>query len=331
MNVNPSTFFKGKKVLVAGGSGFVGSHFVLQLLEQGAQVRVPTHVRAMEVQDPRIEIVQGDLTNPDDCLRVLEDIEIVVNASGAVSAAGVDQIRHLEIIARNLITSVRLIQAAWIAGVERFLMVSSHTTYPAADYPIKEEEAWSGPPHPAYFSYSWMRRYVEKLGEFVHEKSKTKIAIVRPTAVYGEYDNFEPVSCHVVPALIVKAVSRMNPYQVWGTGDEVRDFAHVSDLVRGSLLVLEKHAVCDPINIGYGATVTIKDVVREVLKAADYCDAPIVFDASKPTTIPFRMVDTSKAKRLFGFEPSVTLADGLKRTVDWYKRELAKGRKWKGH
>jgi nucleoside-diphosphate-sugar epimerase len=77
--------------------------------------------------------------------------------------------------------------------------------------------------------------------------------------------------------------------------------------------------------------VTIKDVVREVLKAADYSDAKIVFDASKPTTIPFRMVDTSKAKRLFGFEPSVTLADGLKRTVDWYKKELAKGRKWKGH
>ena len=109
--------------MVAGGSGFVGSHFVLQLLEQGAQVRVPTHIREMEVHDPRIEIVKGDLTSPEDCLRMLKDIEIVVNASGAVSAAGVDQVRHMEIIARNLITSVRLIQAAWIAGVERFLVL----------------------------------------------------------------------------------------------------------------------------------------------------------------------------------------------------------------
>jgi GDP-L-fucose synthase len=331
MNQDQQTFYKDKKVLVAGGSGFVGSYFVMQLLEQGAKVRVPIHKRHMEVQDPRIETVQADLSNLDDCLRILKDIEIVVNASGAVSAAGVGQVAHMGIIATNLITSVRLIQAAWIANVERFLVLSSHTTYPAADYPIKEEEAWSGPPHPAYFSYSWMRRYVERLAEFVAEKSKTKVAIVRPTAVYGEYDNFEPASCHVVPALIVKAVSRMNPYQVWGTGDEVRDFAHVSDLVRGSLLVLEKHAVCDPVNIGYGKAVTIKDVVREVLKAADYSDAEVVFDASKPTTIPFRMVDTSKAKRLFGFEPSVSLADGLKRTVEWYKKELARGRKWAGH
>ena len=147
MNPNGQTFYKGKNVLVAGGSGFVGSHFVLQLLEQGAKVRVPTHVRAMELQDPRIEIVKGDLTNPEDCLRMLKDIEIVVNASGAVSAAGVDQVRHMEIIARNLITSVRLIQAAWIAGVERFLVLSSHTTYPAADYPINAlDSVLSTPP-----------------------------------------------------------------------------------------------------------------------------------------------------------------------------------------
>jgi GDP-L-fucose synthase len=331
MNPNQSTFYKGKKVLVAGGSGFVGTHFVLQLLEMGAHVRVPIHLRPMEINDPRVEIVKGDLQSPDDCLRMLKDIEIVCNPSGAVSSAGVTQERHMEIIARNLITSVRLIQAAWLAGVERFLVISSHTTYPGANYPIKEEEIWSGPPHPAYFSYSWMRRYVETLAQFAHEKSKTKFAIVRPTAVFGEYDNYDPVTCHVVPALIVKAVQRLAPYPVWGTGDEVRDFAHVSDLVRGCLVVLEKHAVCDAVNIGYGKTVTIREVVNAVLKAADYSDAKVEFDASKPTTIPFRMVDTSKAKRLFGFEAQVSLDAGLKRTVDWYRAELAKGRKWKGH
>ncbi len=204
------------------GSTALGDRLRAVLLDSRSESALgpisPLSEMALMFADRAQAIAQGDLTNPDDCLRMLQGIEIVVNASGAVSAAGVDQVRHMEIIARNLITSVRLIQAAWVAGVERFLVLSSHTTYPAADYPIKEEEAWSGPPHPAYFSYSWMRRYVEKLGEFVHEKSKTKIALVRPTAVFGEYDNFEPASCHVVPALIVKAVSRMDPYQVWGTG-----------------------------------------------------------------------------------------------------------------
>lgn len=325
------SFYKGKNVLVAGGTGFVGSHFVEALLQQGAKVRVPVHRRPLEVRDPRIETVQADLSNFDDCLRALKDIEIVINASGAVSSAGLGQIPHMGVIATNLITSVRLIQAAWAANVERFLVLSSHTTYPAADYPIKEEDVWSGPPHSAYFSYSWMRRYLEKLAEYVAEKSNTKVAIVRPTAVYGEYDNFDPATCHVVPALVRKAVERMAPYEVWGTGDEVRDFAHASDLIRGSLLVLEKHAVCDAVNIGYGSAVTIKDIVREVLKAADYADARIVFNSSKPTTIPFRMVDTSKAKKLLGFEPSVSLADGLKRTTRWFKQQIAQGRKWTAH
>src|SRR5690349_9543445 len=119
-------FYTGKHVLVAGGSGFVGSHFVNALLERGAKVKVPLHKRPMEVTDPRIETVPADLCDLDGCLRVLKDVEIVVNASGAVSAAGVGSIPHMSIIATNVVTSVRLIQAAWMAGTERFLVLSSH-------------------------------------------------------------------------------------------------------------------------------------------------------------------------------------------------------------
>lgn len=316
------SFYKGKRVLVAGGSGFVGSHFVEALLKEGAQVRVPLHLRPMEVNDPRIETVQADLSNLDDCLRVLKDVEIVVNASGAVSAAGVGPIPHMGVISINLITSVQLIRAAWMAGTERFLVLSSHTTYPALNYALKEEEVWSGPPHPSYFGYSWMRRYLEKLGEYVAEKSSMKVALVRPTAVYGEYDNFDPARGHVIPALVRKAVQRMDPFEVWGTGDEVRDFTHAADLARGALIVLEKHAVCDPVNIAYGKAVTIKDVVNTVLAVSGYSDAKIAYDASKPTTIPFRMVDTSKAKRLFGFEAEISLEEGLRRTVQFFRNKV---------
>jgi GDP-L-fucose synthase len=146
---------------------------------------------------------------------------------------------------------------------------------------------------------------------------------VRPTAVYGRYDNFDPVASHVIPALIRRAVARENPFVVWGTGREVRDFLHIKDLVHGCLLMLEKAANCDPINIGYGKTVRIKDIVQSVLKAAGHERAEVIFDADKPTAIPVRMVDISKATRLLGFAPTISLEEGLQDTVNWYKMTLA--------
>ena len=113
-----------------------------------------------------------------------------------------------------------------------------------------------------------------------------------------------------------------NPYVVWGTGEEIRDFLHVTDLVRGCLLLLEKHAACDPVNIGYGQTIAVKDVVRHILNAAGCADAQVEFDASKPTTIPVRMVDTSKARELLGFTPQLSLEEGLADTVAWYKASI---------
>jgi GDP-L-fucose synthase len=211
-----------------------------------------------------------------------------------------------------------MLQAAWTASVERFLVFSSSTAYPAADYPIKEEEMWTGPTYPFYFGYGWMRRYFERLGEFVASKSKVKVATVRPTAIYGRWDNFDLETGHVIPALILKAIERADPYEVWGNGDEVRDFLHVSDLARGCLLMLEKCAECDPINIGYGKAVTIKEIVHTILEAAGYAEARIVFNTSKPSAIPFRMVEISKARRVLGFEPTVSLEDGIKDTVNWY-------------
>ena len=164
----------------------------------------------------------------------------------------------MEAITTNLVLTARMLQAAWEAKVGRFLVYSSSTGYPPADHPVREEEMWSAPPPPVYFGYGWMRRFFEILGEFVSSKSEMKVAIVRPTAIYGRWDNFDPRSGHVIPALIRRAVDRENPFVVWGRGDEVRDFLHVSDLAKGSLLALEKLANCDPVNIGYGQAMTIR-------------------------------------------------------------------------
>lgn len=304
---------------MTGGAGFVGTHFVQALLEQGARVRVPLHERAMLVSDPRIELVEADLTRLDDCRRACAGMEIVVHAAGAVAAAAVTSSNPMAAISTNLVLTVQVLQAAWETGVERMLVFSSSTGYPATSHPVREDEMWSGPTHASYFGYGWMRRYLERISEFAASKSKLGIALIRPTAVYGRHDNFDPVTSHVLPALIRRAVAKEDPFEVWGTGDEVRDFLHVTDLVRGCLLALEKHAVCDPVNIGYGKTITIRDVVQIILRAAGHEKAKVVFNSSKPTAIPVRMVDTSKAKQLLGFEPSVSLEQGLADTVAWYR------------
>jgi len=316
-------FYKDKTVLVTGGAGFVGTHFVRALLAEGAKVRATVHHRPMIETDPQVELIQADLTNPDDCLRACQDVDFVFHAAGAVSAAGVTVSNPMSAIATNLILTVRVLEAAWSRGVARTLIFSSGTTaYPAYDHPVREEEMWSGPTHPVYFGYGWMRRYLERLSEFVASKSSMGIALCRPTAVYGRHDDFDPRTSHVIPALIRRAMAGENPYVVWGTGEEIRDFLHVTDLVRGCLLLLEKHATCDPVNIGYGRTIAVKDVVRHILAAAGRADAKVAFDASKPSTIPVRMVDTSKAKELLGFTPRVPLEEGLADTVAWYKASL---------
>ena len=323
--MNDDSFYKGKKVLVTGGTGFVGLHFVQELLKLGAQVRVPLHERALLLKDDRIETIPADLTRPEDCRKVTNGVQYVFHAAGAVSAAGVTASNPMAAITSNLILTSQMLQAAWMEGVERFQVFGSSTGYPAADHAIKEEEMWEGPTYPAYFGYGWMRRYLERISEFVASKSAMKIALVRPTAVYGRWDNFDPVTSHVIPALIRRAVEKQNPYVVWGNGQEVRDFLHITDLVSGCLLTLEKHAECDPVNLGYGKVVTVKEIVGSILKAAGHESAEVVFDTTKPSTIPFRMVDTAKAKVLFGFEAKVSLEDGLSDTVAWYQSTFLKG------
>jgi GDP-L-fucose synthase len=291
---------------------------VQELLAQGALIRVPVHNRPLKVWDPRIETVSADLTRIDDCKQLMRNVRYVFHAAGGVASASVTDDYAMTSISENLLLTSRVLQAAWAMKIERFCFCSSSTCYPAVDYPVKEEEMWASEPHPSYFGYAWMRRYLERLVEYVASKSSMKIAVLRPTAIYGRFDNFDVNTCHVIPALIRRSIEKENPFVVWGTGNEIRDILHVTDLAKACLLILEKYAVCDPVNIGYGSGVRIKDIVQLVLKCCGHEQAKVIFDPSKPTTLPVRLVDVSKAKQILNFKPQVTLENGLADTVDWY-------------
>jgi GDP-L-fucose synthase len=310
-------FFASRLSLVTGGAGFIGTHLAKALLEQGGRVRLALHRRAPIVRDPRIETVHADLTRQEDCLKAMQGVDLVFHAAGASSGVSAGADHAMAGITTNLNLTAQVLQAAWAARVERILIFSSSTVYPASEHPIREEAA-EGAPHPSYLGYGRMRRYFEHLAEFVASRSGVKVALVRPTAVYGPHDNFDPATSHVIPALVRKAVAKLDPFEVWGTGDEVRDFLHAGDFARGCLLTMEKHAACDPINIGCGSPVTIRRVVDIILEAAGHTKADVRFDASKPIAIPVRLVDTSKAKRLLGFEPRIPIESGLTDLVRWY-------------
>jgi len=254
----------------------------------------------------------------------MEEVDYVFHAAGAVGSAGISDYHLMEGITTNLILTANVLQAAWARRVKKIVIFGSSTGYPAYSHPVKEEEMWRDEPHPSYLGYGWMRRYFEKLGEYVARQSSCIVVVIRPSAVYGPGDNFAEGTSHVIPALIKRAVKEENPYVVWGSGDEVRDFIHITDFVRGCLLAMEKCTHFDPINIGAGKGNTVREIVELILDTVGYKNASVSFDSTKPVTIPFRMIDTGKAEQLLGFEPGISIEEGIRDTVQWYLNTLTR-------
>ena len=310
-------FYKNKKVVVTGGSGFVGTNFILELLERGADVTTHTHIRSMEIQDERIKLVKDiDLFKLDDCIKLLEGADYVIHCGGYITNPS--EVRtNVQVLLHNINSTANVLEAAAKCGLKGYLDINSSTGYPDRRYPITEDEYWDEEPHESYFGYGWMRRYREKLMEFVSGFSDLKIALGRGTAMYGPHDNFNPKTCHVIPALINRVLSGEDPFVVWGTPDVVRDFLYVRDVIDGALLVLEKGESMRPYNLGAGTAVTVGDIVAAVLKATGK-SPKVVYDETKPTTIPFRMADTQRITQELGFKPKWTFEEGIQKTVNWY-------------
>ena len=312
------SLYKNKKVVVTGGSGFVGTHFIQELLDRGANVRTSIHKSPLKIQDDRIEVLENiDLTKLDDAMKLVEGVDFVIHCAGYIGhPSSIPTDYQIGLNQINVITNV--LEACYKQGVERFLDLNSSTGYPDRRYPITEDEYWDDEPFISYYSYGWMRRYREKVIEHTSHLCDMHIGIVRGTAPFGPYDNFDLKTCHVVPALIKRCLSGEDPFVVWGSPDVTRDFMYVKDLVKGCLLVLEKGESMRPYNVGSGTGVTIGELVQAVVTSSDK-NPTIEWDNSKPTTIPYKVSSIERLQNELDFKPDYTFEQGIKETTEWYE------------
>ncbi len=318
--------YRDKKVLIAGATGLVGMALTRRLHEMGARVRATLHRAQPLVRYPGVDYAQADLTLKADCQRVMEEVDILflvaANTSGAAAIATTPLIH----VTPNIILNSLMLEAAYTARVKKVLWLSSTTSYPdAGDRPLREDEMFVGDPPDVYFPVGHMKRYTEVLCRMYSTKLKNPICVqvLRPTNIYGPFDDFRPETSHVLAALIRKVVERQNPIEVWGNGEDVRDLIYVEDMAEACLTILGQSAGYDPVNIGLGQGHSVKEMLKLVCEADGYHDAKIVFDVSKPRMIPKRLVDTAKAQSKYGFAAKTGLQEGIQKTIRWYRENLA--------
>jgi len=304
-----------------GGAGFVGVNLIRRLTALGAKVKATLHNSPAVLKDKSIEYIKCDLTKPEDCAKIMEGAEYAFMCAANTSGAAVIEKTPLVHVTPNVIMNTLTLEAAYKAGVKKYLFISSNTVYPDVDHPVREDEMMTGELFEKYYCVAWMKRFSEILCRMYAEKIKNPMmtVVVRPANIFGPYDDFEWATSHVVPALIRKVVERHKPLEVWGDGSDVKDLIYIDDFIDGIILSMEKINKYDPINIATGRPCSIKDVLNALLKIDGFTDAEIAFNTSKPTMIPKRLIDAGKAKKILGFEARTSLEDGLKKTVQWYR------------
>jgi len=322
--VSQKDYFYGKRVLVTGAGGFVGTHLVRRLVELGAVVRGTLHIKPPQRIEQAVEYVTCDLTNPKDCAAVTQKMDFVFMGAALSSGAGVMAVTPLVHLTPNVVMNAHMLAAAYENAVKKFCFISSNTVYPLTDFPVKEEDA-NYDFFEKYFVVGWMKRFTEIMCQMYAEKieSPMEVVVIRPGNLYGPFDKYSWKESKVVAALIRRAVERQNPFAVWGDGLDIKDFLYVEDFVQGLLLSFERVQGFSTLNIASGQPVTIRDVLGEVLAAADYKDARIEYNLSKPTMIPIRKIDISRVRDISGWEPQTPITEGIKRTVEWYRTTYA--------
>jgi GDP-L-fucose synthase len=310
-----SSFWSGRRVCVTGGAGFLGSYVLEKLAERGAS----------DVFVPKIE--DYDLVQPEVVRRMLAEArpELILHLAAHVGGIGANRAHPAEFFYDNLMMGMQLLHQAWETGVGKFVALGTVCAYPKfTPVPFREDDLWDGYPEETNAPYGLAKKMLLVQSQAYRQQYGYNSIFLIPVNLYGPRDNFDPASSHVIPALIRKCVEARERGEeritVWGTGQASREFLYVEDAAEGIVLAAERHDDCDPVNLGSGVEIRIRELVQEIAKATGF-EGEVVWDTQQPDGQPRRGLDTSKARARFGFEARTPFSVGLARTVRWYEEQ----------
>jgi GDP-L-fucose synthase len=308
-------FFSGKNVLVAGATGFVGSHLTDRLVDLGANVTGTVRNTNLAIKNPKAKYLEADLELAKDCELVTKDIEFVFMCAANSSGAEVMTKTPLVHLTPNVIMNSQMLAASYANEVKKFCFISSNTVYPLTDFAVAEKDV-TGEFFEKYFIVGWMKRFSELMCEMYARKINNPMStlIVRPGNLYGPRDKYKKSESKVIAALIRRSFEKENPFEVWGDGEDIKDFLYVDDFIDALIETFEKSKDFDVFNIASGVPVTIKEVLKDIIQISENQDIQVKFDVSKPTMIPIRMIDISKIKAEIGKPLPVSSKEGLLKT-----------------
>lgn len=304
------SFWLGKKVIVTGGAGFLGSHVVTLLREHGAT----------NIVIPRSKDL--DLRTPEACATVVKGADVVIHLAANVGGIGYNRDFPGTLFYDNLLMGVHMMEESRKAGVSKFVAIGTICAYPKfAPIPFREDDLWNGYPEETNAPYGLAKKMMLVQSTSYRDQYDFNSIFLLPVNLYGPGDNFKESSSHVIPALIKKFVeakdSNSPTVTVWGDGSATREFCYVEDAAEGIVLAAEKYNKSDPVNIGAGFEISIKDLVEKIRSIVGYT-GKVIWDTSKPNGQPRRMLDTSRATKEFGYSAGTNFDVGLQETIEWY-------------
>ena len=312
----------GKRVIVTGGAGFLGTHLVRKLKEERG---------CRDVFVPRSR--EFDLVEKEDVIRLYKEFpcDVVIHLAAQVGGIGANRASPGRFFYNNLMMGVQLMEYARRSKVEKFVAIGTICAYPKfTPVPFKEENLWNGYPEETNAPYGLAKKMLLVQSQAYRQQYGFNSIFLLPVNLYGPGDNFDLETSHVIPAMIRKCVEASEKGEkeivLWGDGSPTREFLYVEDCAEAILLAAEKYEKPDPVNLGSGNEIMIKDLAGLVCRLAGF-KGKIVWDKTKPNGQPRRKLDVSRAKKEFGFEAKTGFEEGLKKTIAWYLEERKKGKR----
>jgi GDP-L-fucose synthase len=308
------SFWINKRVVVTGGAGFLGSFLIEKLRERGAQ----------DIFAPRSR--EYDLVVMEDVKRLYREArpEIVIHLAAKLGGIGANRANPGKFFYDNLMMGIQMMEVARQAGAEKFVAIGTICAYPKfTPVPFKEEDLWNGYPEETNAPYGLAKKMLLVQAQAYRQQYGFNAIYLLPVNLYGPRDNFDPASSHVIRSLIKKCYDAMrkgeDEISIWGTGLATREFLYVEDCAEGIIQAAERYDGPDPVNLGAGFEISIKDLVLIITRLMGF-HGKIVWDASQPDGQPRRMLETARAGKYFGFRAKTSLEAGLKKTIQWYEQ-----------